>query len=466
MDAEILHRIQFAFTITFHYIYPPLSIGLSLLLIIYEWLYLKTGSQLWESITKFWIRVFALTFALGIATGIPLMFSFGTNWSRYSKYIGDVLGSALAAEGLFAFGVEAGFLGIVLFGWGRVSKKMHFIATCLVALGAHFSGFWIVSVNSWMHTPAGYAIVKDAKGIENAVVTDWFQMIFNPSNIPHQIHVMLGCWLSGALLVVSVSAYYLMKNKWKQFAISSMKVAGVVAAFSALAQLGAADHLGKVIARENPTKMAAFEGVFRTEEYSKIYLFGVVDTEKEKVYGLGIPGVLSFLVHNDFKTPVQGLDQAPKEEWPQIQAVFQMYHIMIAMWGLIFFASMIVIYMWYKKKWQLNRWVMGFLVASVTFPQIGNITGWYSSCMGRQPWTVHKLLKTKDSYTPGITFEEALTSLCFFIVIYLLMFVLFLFLLDKKIKHGPTDMPEDSPYRDPFKLHEKSEEDKDRKIIL
>ncbi|MGR3951861.1 MAG: cytochrome ubiquinol oxidase subunit I [Chlamydia sp.] len=452
METEILHRIQFAFTITFHYIYPPLSIGLSLLLIIYEGLYLKTKSPLWENITKFWTRVFALTFALGIATGIPLMFSFGTNWSRYSKFIGDVLGSALAAEGLFAFGVEAGFLGIVLFGWGKVSKKMHFFATCMVSVGAHFSGFWIVSVNSWMHTPAGYAIVRNEKGVESAVVTDWLQMIFNPSNMPHQIHVILGAWLSGALLVVSVSAYYLLKNRWNEFAISSLKVAGAVTLISAILQLAAADRLGKVIARENPTKMAAFEGLFKTEEASKIYLFGIVDTEKQKVHGLGIPGVLSFLVHNDFKTPVKGLDQSPREEWPHIQAVFQMYHIMVATWGLIFIASLTVSYMWYKNRWKLHRFWMLFLIASVSFPQIGNITGWYSSCMGRQPWTVHKLLKTKDAYSPSVSFQQAVISLSLFVLIYLLMFFLFLFLLDKKIKHGPTELPEDSPYRDPFKL--------------
>lgn len=453
MDTEILHRLQFAFTVTFHYIYPPLSIGLSLLLIIYEGLYLKTGSKLWESITKFWTRVFALTFALGVATGIPLIFSFGTNWSRYSRFIGDILGSALASEGLFAFGIEAGFLGIVLFGWGRISKKMHFLATCMVSFGAHFSGFWIVTVNSWMHTPQGHALIKDAKGNESAVVADWFQMVFTPSNLPHQIHVILGAWLSAALLVISVSSYYLLKDKWRQFAISSMKVASAFAIGSAVLQLIASHHLGQVIAKENPTKMAAFEGTFKTEEYSKLYLFGHVDMENQKVYGLSIPGGLSFLVHNDPKTPVQGLDQTPREEWPNVPLVFQMYHLMILTWGLIFLAAMIVAYMWYKDKWNLRPFLMKFLVISVAFPQIANIAGWYSSCIGRQPWTVYKLLKTKDSFTPTVTWPEAFTSLVFFVIIYLLMFVLFLFLLDKKIKHGPTELPEESPYRDPFKLH-------------
>lgn len=453
ISAEILHRIQFGFTITFHYIYPPLSIGLSLLLIIFEGIYLKTKSPLWEAITKFWIRVFALTFALGIATGIPMIFAFGTNWSRYSRFIGDVLGSALAAEGVFAFGIEAGALGLMLFGWGRISKKMHYLATIGVSFGAHFSGVWITSVNSWMQTPAGYALKVDPQGVQHAVVTNWFEMIFNPSNVPHLIHVMLAAWMTGAFLVVSVATYYLLKGRHIDFAKASMKVAGLVAIFATISQLVAADHLGKVIAKHNPTKMAAFEGLFKTEEYSPIYLFGWVDTQNQTVYGPKVPGILSFLVHSDFKTPVAGLDQTPQEEWPVIQLVFQVYHIMIMMWALMFVAALIIFYMWWKDRWQLKPLFMKFLVASVAFPQIGNITGWYSTCFGRQPWTVYKLLKTKDAYSPGVSVPEALTTLILFVLIYLLLFVLFLYLLDSKIKHGPTDLPEEAPYRDPYKLH-------------
>ncbi len=453
MDVEILHRIQFGFTITFHYIYPPLSIGLSLLLIIFEGLYLKTRSPIWESITKFWIRVFALTFALGIATGIPMIFSFGTNWCRYSRFIGDVLGSALAAEGLFAFGVEAGALGIVLFGWDRVSRKIHYIATILVAFGAHFSGVWITTVNSWMQTPAGYAIIKDSQGVDHAVVTDWFQMIFNPSNVSHLVHVMLSAWMTGAFLVISVSAYYLLKNRHHAFARSSMKVALIVASASTLLQLFSADHLSKLIAKYQPAKMAAFEGTFKTEEYTPIYLFGYVDTENQTVYGPKIPGALSFLVHNDFKTPVTGLDQFPKDEWPVVQLVFQVYHIMVASWGLMFAACVAGLLIWKKYHWKKKSFLLKLLIASVVFPQIGNITGWYSTCLGRQPWIVHKLMKTKDAYSPGVSFNEALFTLTMFVVIYILLFGLFLYLLDDKIKHGPTDLPEESPYRDPYKLH-------------
>ncbi|MCE5293588.1 MAG: cytochrome ubiquinol oxidase subunit I [Chlamydiales bacterium] len=451
MDAEILHRTQFGLNLTFHYIYPPLSIGLSVALIIFEWLYLKTKDKVWEGITKFWIRVFALTFALGVATGVPLVFGFGTNWSRWSAFVGDVLGSALAAEGLFAFTMEAGALGILLFGWNRVKPKVHFAATIAVAFGAHFSGVWITNVNSWMQTPAGYVIQKNAKGIEYAAVTDWWQMAFNPSALSHLSHVILGCWMAGSFLIISVASYYLLKKRYTDFAIRSMKVGLSIAIVSVALQLVSADHLASLIAKYNPVKFAAFEGVFKTEEYTPLYAFGYVDTEKQTVTGLAIPGALSFLVHKDIQTPVAGLDQAPKDEWPWIQVVFQVYHIMVAMWGLMFIGVLFGIWLWRKNAWGLHPRILKYLIISVTFPQIGNMTGWYSTCLGRQPWSVYKLLKTKDAYSPSVTANEALFTLCLYILIYVSLFALFCFLLDHKIKHGPTDLPEESPYRDPYK---------------
>lgn len=451
MDAEILHRTQFGLNLTFHYIYPPLSIGLSVAIIIFEWLYLKTKDPIWESITKFWIRVFALTFALGVATGVPLAFGFGTNWSRWSAFVGDVLGSALAAEGIFAFGIEAGALGILLFGWNRVSRKMHFAAAIAVSFGAHFSGVWITNVNSWMQTPAGYVISKNAKGVEYAAVVDWLQMAFNPSALSHLSHVILGCWMAGSFLIISVSAYYLLKNRYTDFAIRSMKIGLSIALASVILQLVSADHLAKLIAKYNPVKFAAFEGAYKTQEYAPLYAFGYVDHEKQEVHGLAIPGALSFLVHGDVKTPVAGLDQAPKEHWPWVQVVFQVYHIMVATWGFMFVAVIIGLWMWKKNAWQTHPLMLKYLIASVTFPQIGNMSGWYSTCLGRQPWSVYKLLKTKDAYSPSVTANEALFTLCLYVFIYLSLFALFCFLLDHKIKHGPTDLPEEAPYRDPYK---------------
>ena len=456
MDVEILSRIQFAFTLTFHYIYPPLSIGLSLAMIFMEGMYLKTKNVMWEKLTKFWVKVFSMTFALGVATGIPLQFSLGTNWARYSRFVGDVFGSVLGMEGFFAFLVEAGFLGILLFGWDRVSSKVHFASTIFVALGAHFSAIWIVSANSWMHTPAGFRLVTDTDGTVVAQVTDWWAMFLNPSNLSHITHVILSAWMTGAFLVISISAYYLMKKKYLDFAKKSMKVGLLIALVSTVLQLVSADNLARKVSKYNPEKFASLEGVYETKPYTPAFAFGWVDAKSQKVYGASVPGLLSLMTYRNFETPVKGLDQFPKEDWPNVPVVFQMYHLMIMMWGLMFAAVVAGIYCWWKKGWKVNKWLGSFLIASVVFPQIANITGWYTACMGRQPWTVYKLLKTSEAYTAIVSAGEVLTSLIFFVFIYLLFFVLFLVLLDQKIKKGPTLQEEHVPYRNPFKPDEES----------
>lgn len=451
MDVEILSRIQFAFTITFHYIYPPLSIGLSLALILMEGMFLKTKNPLWEKLVKFWLKVFAMTFALGVATGIPMMFSLGTNWARYSRFVSDVSGSIIGAEGMFAFLVEAGFLGVLLFGWHKVSPKMHFLSTILVSVGAHFSAVWIVSFNSWMQTPAGYTLTTLPDGTEVAQVNKWAEVFFNPSNMSHITHVLLGAWMAGAFLMVSVAAYYLLKKRHEPFAIKTMQVGLLIAIVTTLLQLVSADHLARKVAKYNPEKFAAFEGVYKTEPYTPAYAFGWVDSEKQEVHGLAIPGLLSLMTYRDAETPVRGLDQFPRENWSYVPAVFQLYHLMIFMWVAMAAAAAIGGYYWWKKKWTMKPIFLKYLTLTAIFPQIANIAGWYSSCMGRQPYVVYKLLKTKDAFSPIISSGQVLGSLIMFVVMYLLFFFLFLVLLDKKIKNGPDHEEEELPYRDIYK---------------
>ncbi len=455
MDVEILSSIQFAFTLTFHYIYPPLSIGLSLALILMEGMYLKTKDPLWETLTKFWVKVFSLTFALGVATGIPLQFSLGTNWARYSRFVGDVFGSVIGAEGFFAFLIEAGFLGILLFGWNRVSSRVHFLSTIFVAFGAHFSAIWIVSANSWMQTPAGFRIATDPDGVQVAQVTNWMEMFFNPSNMSHIVHVLLSAWMTGGFLILSVAAYYLMKKKYIDFAKKTMKIAVIICLSSTIMQLFSADHLARKVAVHNPEKFAALEGVYETRPYTPAYLFGWVDDSNQKVYGLSAPGLLSFMTYRNFETPVKGLDQFPKEERAWVPVVFQLYHIMILGWVFMFTASVIGAYIWWKKRWTLKGGILRFLVLSAIFPQIANIAGWYSACMGRQPWTVYKLLKTSEAFSANISSGQVLGSLIMFVAVYLLFFALFLYLLDKKIRNGPFMEEEQLPYRDIFKSEAK-----------
>ncbi|MGB0840267.1 MAG: cytochrome ubiquinol oxidase subunit I, partial [Chitinophagales bacterium] len=330
MDVEILSRIQFAFTIAFHYIYPPLSIGIGLLLVVFEGLYLKTKDKVYEQLTRFWIKIFALTFGIGVATGIVMEFEFGTNWATYSRYVGDVFGSALAAEGLFAFALESGFLGILLFGWNRVSPVMHFISTIGVFFGSMFSAVWIVVANSWMQTPAGYHIVGEGMNAR-AEIVDFWAMAFNPSSIDRIFHVWIGAFLAGAFLVLSVHAYYLLKNKHRDISIKGFKIALVVATFFSLSQLFTGHRSAEVVAEHQPAKLAAMEGHFDSLAVADMYVLGWVDKENKEVTGIAVPGGLSFLLHQDFETPVLGLDAFPKDEQPSaINAIFQFYHLMVA----------------------------------------------------------------------------------------------------------------------------------------
>ena len=415
------------------------------MLCIFEGIYLKTRNPLYKQITRFWAKVFALTFALGVATGLVQLFGFGTNWARYSRYVGDVFGSALGAEGIFAFFLESGFLGVMLFGWNRVSEKMHYISTLCVTLGAHFSAVWIVVANSWMQTPTAYRI--EGEGVSaKAVVTDFWGMVFNPSSMDRLTHVLLGCWLTGIFLVLSVSAYYLLKKRYENFANKTMRVALWAAAIVLVLQLISADDTARGVAKNQPSKLAAMEGIFKTEGGAPLTLVGWVDEENQKVRGIQVPGLLSFLTYRDVNAPIIGFDQIPEDERPPIGIVFQTYHLMIAMWGLMAALTAVSFYLWKKNRLKKTKWVLWGLVFSVLFPHIANQTGWMTAEIGRQPWIVYGLLRTSEGVSPNIVTSQVVMSLIMFIVIYVLLFALFLFLLDRKIKHGPEDV-DDSLYR-------------------
>ncbi len=281
MDVLTLSRIQFGATVAFHYLYPPLSIGLGLMLVIMEGAWLKTGNTLYHQMARFWTRVFALTFAIGVATGIVMEFEFGTNWAAYSRYVGDVFGSALAAEGIFAFFLESGFLAVLLFGWDKVSRKMHFFSTCMVCLGAHFSAVWIIVANSWMQTPAGYHIVT-RDGVARAEITDFWQLVFNPSSMERLFHTVCGAWQTGAFLVVSVSAWYLLKRRNMEFARASLKVGLSVALVASLLQAVSGHISAQGVAKNQPAKLAAFEGLYQTTSNAPLTLARLGGRKKRK----------------------------------------------------------------------------------------------------------------------------------------------------------------------------------------
>jgi len=439
MDTEILARIQFAFTVAYHYIYPPLSIGLGLLMVIFEGLYLKTGHKHYEVLTRFWLKIFAITFGIGVATGIIMEFEFGTNWSVYSKYVGDIFGSALAAEGLFAFGLESTFLGILIFGWNRVSPKVHFISTIGVFLGSMFSAVWIVVANSWQQTPAGYHIVGEGL-TARAEVTDFWAMVFNPSSVDRIIHVWQGAFLAGAFLVLSVHAYYLLKNRYVDLSKKAFKIALLVATVVSFTQLISGHSSADGVAENQPAKLAAMEGHYEAEAPADLYVLGWVDNDSEEVVGLKVPGGLSFLVHQDFEAPVTGLDAFPKEDQPgQVNAVFQFYHIMISIGMFLIALTLYASYLWWRDRLFNKRWLLQIFAFSVLLPQIANQAGWFAAEMGRQPWVVYGHLRTNEAFSQEVSSNQILFSLILFFIVYSILFLLFLYSLNKKIKQGPYE---------------------------
>lgn len=392
--------------------------------------------------TRFWTRIFALTFGIGVATGIVMEFEFGTNWATYSKYVGDVFGSALAAEGIFAFALESGFLGILLFGWNRVKPGIHFIATLGVWLGSMFSAVWIVVANSWQQTPAGYHIVGTGLNAR-AEITDFWAMVFNPSSVDRLLHVWVGAILAGAFLVLSVHGYYLLKNRYVELSEKAFKIALVVAAVFSFSQLLTGHKAAVGVSVNQPAKLAAFEGHFDSLAIADMYLFGWVNKDKQEVYGPKIPGGLSYLTHFDFKTPLKGLNYFPENERPPaVNAVFQFYHFMIALGMMMIGLTLLASWLWWRGKLFRYRWLLWLFVFAVFFPQIANQVGWFSAEMGRQPWVVYGLLRTSDAFSKSVIASQIVFSLVMFAFIYVLLFALFIYLLDRKIKHGPYDESE------------------------
>ncbi|MFN8549562.1 MAG: cytochrome ubiquinol oxidase subunit I [Candidatus Eisenbacteria bacterium] len=444
-DVLFLSRLQFALTIGFHYLFPPLTIGLGVLLVLMEAQYHRTRDPIYESMARFWTRIFAVNFAMGVATGIVMEFEFGTNWATYSRFVGDVFGSALAAEGIFAFFLESGFLAVLVFGWDRVSPRMHLFSTVMVALGSIFSSIWITVANSWQQTPAGFHVVGE--GIRaRAEITDFWAMVFNPSSVPRLLHVWVAALLLSAFFVMSISAWYLLKGRHLQFARKSFSLALGLGTLAALAAPLTGDVQGKVVARHQPAKLAGFEGHFETGSGpAPLYLFGLPDVEAREVrYGLAVPAMLSFLAHGDWSTPVRGLNEFPRDQWPPVVPSFFTFHAMVAlgvaMLGLVLLAQ----FLRWRRMLYSSPALLWIFVFAVLAPYAANLLGWGAAEIGRQPWTVYGLLRTADSLSKSVGAGQVMTSIVMFGVIYLALFAVWVYVLNDKIQHGP-DAPVTGP---------------------
>ena len=471
MDLVLVSRLQFALTIAFHYIFPPLTIGISVVMVYLEAQYLRTGDMLFEKAAKFWTGIFALNFAIGVATGIVMEFQFGTNWATYSRFVGDVFGSALAAEGIFAFFLESGFLALLVFGWDRVSAKMHLFATTMVCLGSIFSSVWIVVANSWQQTPAGHHIVQmvrdgrplfiDGEPVLRAEIVDFWALVFNPSTVHRLVHVWIGAFICGTFFVMSISAWYLLKRQHEQFARKSFTGALIFATISSLAAVVSGHFQGNNVYQYQPAKLAAFEGHYETGP-GDLSLFGLPDDDAGRIrFNIKIPGGLSFLVHENFHEPVVGLDRFRPEDRPPVIITFTSYHIMIGL-GMAFVGlTLLASFLHWRGRLYQQRWLMWVFVFAVFGPLVANQLGWVAAEVGRQPWIVHPPvewtddgdvvvgsegvvvydenlgLRTSDAVSPSVSASQVLGSLIGFGVIYLFLLVAWLFVLDRKIRHGP-----------------------------
>lgn len=435
MDTVLLSRIQFALTICFHYIFPLLTIGLSWLIVIFMTKYKKTGDEFFRSLAHFWIKVFALSFVVGVATGIVMEFQFGTNWSEYSRFVGDIFGAPLAAEGIFAFFLESTFLAVLLLGWNRVSVKTHWIASLMVAIGSTMSAFWIIVANSWQQTPAGFEIING-----RAELTNFWAAVFNPSTIPRYLHAVDGALIAGAFFMFGIGAWYLLKGRHVKFAKASIKTALIVGCIASVAQLAIGHAHAVQVAYTQPEKLAAFEGIFETQTHAPVLLFGIPSKEDETVHAaVRLPGLLSLMVSGKFDTEIQGLKDFPKDEWPPLGLTFYPFHLMVALGMYFILLTVVGLFLLWKDKLWTNSLFMKLALWSIPLPIVANELGWIAAEVGRQPWIVYHLLKTQDAVSICVPAGQILFSIIMFTLIYGLLFAAWIFLLKREIKKGPDE---------------------------
>ena len=435
-DAFIINRLQFAFTIMFHYIFPQLTMGLGLLIVVLKGLALWKGDQRYNESAKFWAKIFAVNFAMGVVTGIPMEFQFGTNWAKFSVFAGGVIGQTLALEGVFAFFLESSFLGLFLFGEKKLGQVGHFISAVFVFLGSWLSGYLIVATNAWMQHPVAYSAAADG----SVQLASFWGLLLNPWAGWQYAHTMLGSVITAAFVMSAVGAYYLLANRNETHGKIFLRV-GVIAGLiaSVFSAFPTGDIQGKNVAKHQPVTLAAMEGLFETKRGAELVLIGQPDMDKLKIDNpLHIPRMLSFLTYNRWKAEVKGLDAFPRENWPDnIPLLYYAYHIMVGL-GTIFIAIMAAAaFLLWRRKLYSARWLLWILMLAVPFPYIANTTGWMTADLGRQPWLVYGLMRTVDGISPTVSAGNSLFTLIGFMGMYTLLGLLFLFLVLKTVFQGP-----------------------------
>ena len=451
-DVVLLSRIQFALTVAYHFLFVPLSIGLGLIMAMFATKYHRSRSEQDGNAMRFWVRIFTTTFAIGVATGITMEFSFGTNWADYSRFVGDIFGAPLAAEALFAFFLESVFLGILLFGRNKVSSLFYTVSAWLVWAGSCLSALWIIIANSWMQTPAGAELAADGS---KAIITDFLAAAFNPSTLPRYTHVVVALLIMGAFASMCVGAWYLLKGKHTDFAMKTVKIGAAVGMVASCAMIVTAHSSAVEVSQEQPTKLAMMEGMYG-DEVPPLYAFGWVDEENQQVITpFAIPGGTSFLATGTWDTEYQGLNSlAQTDKYADVDVadmpvnlVFQSYHLMVAMYGLIMLTVILALVFTLRGgRIRTMRWLQKLLVVAPLFPLIAIQVGWITAEVGRQPWVVYPstsgpdgvALLTQNAISQSVSAPELLTTLALFIAVYVFLFVGWARVISHFIKRGPV----------------------------
>ncbi|PKG22551.1 cytochrome ubiquinol oxidase subunit I [Niallia nealsonii] len=460
MDMVFLSRLQFASTTIFHFIFVPISIGLVFLIAIMETMYVKSGNEEYKKMAKFWGKLFLINFVIGIVTGILQEFQFGMNWSNYSRFVGDVFGAPLAIEALLAFFMESTFIGLWIFGWDRLSKKVHLACIWLTSIGTILSAFWILIANSFMQHPVGYEINNN-----RAEMNDFFALITNGQALVEIPHTVLGALATGAFLVTGISAYKMLKKQEVEFFKKSFQVGITVALISTFLTMVAGHAQAQYLVETQPMKMAASEGLWETSEDPAPWTVSAfIDVDKKENTGeIKIPYLLSILSYNTLDGSVKGMNELQAEYTqkygegnyiPPVKTTFWSFRIMVVAGTLMLLFGIYGVYLAWKKKLvsKSNKWFYRFMVAGISLPIIANTSGWIMTEIGRQPWTVFGLMITEDSISPSVSAGQVLFSVIAFSSIYAILGIIMVFLFVKVIKKGPylMDKKEKKVNNDPF----------------
>jgi cytochrome bd ubiquinol oxidase subunit I len=437
-DALTVHRLHFAFTVTFHYIFPQLTMGLALLILVLKSAALRTGDQKWNRAARFWARIFGISFALGVVTGIPMEFQFGTNWSQFSKMAGGVIGQTLAMEGVFSFFLESTFLGLFLFGEKRLGPRGHWFSSLAMFAGSWLSGYFIIATDAWMQHPVGYSVQPDG----SFGLASFWALLLNPWALWQYPHNMLGAVQTGCFTMAAVGAFYLLSKRDVEHGKLFVRTAVIVGVIASVLQLWpTGDGQGLMIARYQPVTLAAMEGLFETQRDAPVAMLGQPDVPRRSLDNpLMIPRALSFLTYREWAAEVKGLDSFPQSDWPDaIPLLYFSYHIMVGLGTLFIAVLLLAAWLLWRRKLFGCRPMLWTLMLSLPFPFIANTAGWITAEVGRQPWIIYGLMRTRQGVSTSVPSGSAWFTLLGFMGMYAVLAILFLFLVYREIEHGPDE---------------------------